>query len=186
MVAWGIVTLCMGFVQNYHGLLIARIFLGVGEAGLFPGVAYYLTMWYAPADLAFRQGMFFSAASAAGGFSGLLAYAINKMDGLMGHSGWRWIFIMEGAVTVAVAIVAYFLIQDFPDTAKFLTPEERAWAIERVKYVSSGRGGGEVGKVQEQAEAFKWKYIKNGLLDWQIWIAILVSLPYTHDIGSRP
>lgn len=182
MVAWGIVTLCMGFVQDYHGLLIARIFLGVGEAGLFPGVAYYLTMWYAPEDLAFRQGMFFSAASAAGGFSGLLAYAINKMDGAMGHSGWRWIFIVEGAVTVAVAIVAYFLIQDFPDTAKFLTPEEKAWAIERVKYVATGRGG-EVGKVQEQAEAFKWKYIKNGLLDWQIWIAILVSILSAHDVG---
>lgn len=46
MIAWGVVTLCTGFVQNYTGLLIARIFLGVGEAGLFPGVAFYLTFWY--------------------------------------------------------------------------------------------------------------------------------------------
>lgn len=46
MIAWGVVTLCTGFVQNYTGLLIVRIFLGVGEAGLFPGVAFYLTFWY--------------------------------------------------------------------------------------------------------------------------------------------
>lgn len=62
----------MGCVQNYHGLLIARIFLGLAEAGLYPGVAYYLTMWYCTDELAFRQGLFFSAASVAGAFSGLL------------------------------------------------------------------------------------------------------------------
>ena len=131
-------------------------------------------MWYAPEDPAFRQGMFFSAASAAGGFSGLLAYAINKMDGLGSFSGWRWIFIIEGAVTVAVAVLSFFLIQDFPDKAKFLTPEEKAWAIERVKYASSGRRAGETGKVEETAEAFKWKYVRAGLLDWQVWVAIIV------------
>lgn len=84
MVTWGIVTTCIGTVQNYHGLLIARIFLGVAEAGLYPGVTFYLTGFYAPQDLAFRQGIFFSAASAAGAFSGLLAYAIHKMNGVGG------------------------------------------------------------------------------------------------------
>ena len=133
-------------------------------------------MWYAPEDLAFRQGMFFSAASAAGGFSGLLAYAINKMNGLGGYSGWRWIFIVEGAATVIVAFIAFFLIHDFPDTAKFLDAEEKAWAIERVKYSVQGRSG-ETGKVQEEAEAFKWKYVKAGLTDWQIWIAVIVCYP---------
>jgi MFS family permease len=66
----------MGIVQNYHGLLIARLFLGVAEAGLYPGIAYYITLWY-PRHLAqYRQAMFFSAASIAGAFSGILAWAI--------------------------------------------------------------------------------------------------------------
>lgn len=65
-------------VDNYHGLLAVRIFLGVAEAGLYPGVAYYLTMWYCTDEMAFRQGLFFSAASVAGAFSGLLAYGIVK------------------------------------------------------------------------------------------------------------
>jgi MFS family permease len=66
----------MGIVHNYTGLLICRLFLGVAEAGLYPGVAFYITMWYCRSEGQFRQALFFSAASVAGAFSGLLAYAI--------------------------------------------------------------------------------------------------------------
>ena len=82
---------------------------------------------------------------------------------------------MEGAVTIAVAFVAFFLLHDSPETAKFLTPEEKAWAIERVKYSAQGRMAGEVGKAEEVTEKLQWKYIKAGLTDWQIWLAIPVS-----------
>jgi MFS family permease len=87
MVAWGIVMTLMGIVQSYEGLLVARIFLGVAEAGLFPGVAYYITMWYARHEAQFRQALFFSAASVAGAFSGLLAFGIAHMDGVGGLAG---------------------------------------------------------------------------------------------------
>lgn len=90
MVAWGIVMTLMGLVQNYHGLLAARIFLGITEAGLFPGVVYYNTMWYCRYEVQVRQAYFFSAASVAGAFSGLLAYGISFMDGVGGLAGWRW------------------------------------------------------------------------------------------------
>lgn len=69
-------------MQSYHGLLAARIFLGVAEAGLFPGVVYYNTMWYCRYEVQVRQAIFFSAASVAGAFSGLLAYGISFMDGV--------------------------------------------------------------------------------------------------------
>lgn len=94
MVAWGVVMTLMGIVQNYSGLLAARFFLGVTEAGLFPGVAYYITMWYCRHEAQFRQALFFSAASVAGAFSGLLAFGIAHMDGVGGLEGWRWIFIL--------------------------------------------------------------------------------------------
>jgi len=77
----------MGIVQSYEGLLVARIFLGVTEAGLFPGVAYYITMWYARHEAQFRQALFFSAASVAGAFSGLLAFGIAHMDGVGNLAG---------------------------------------------------------------------------------------------------
>ena len=73
MIAWGVVTTLLGVVQNFSGLVAARFFLGLAEAGLFPGVAYYLTAWYPRYDVQVRLAVFFSAASIAGAFSGLLA-----------------------------------------------------------------------------------------------------------------
>jgi sugar phosphate permease len=87
MVAWGLVMTLMGLVTSYRGLLAARFFLGVTEAGLFPGVAYYITLWYCRHEAQFRQALFFSAASIAGAFSGLLAYGISHMHGLAGLAG---------------------------------------------------------------------------------------------------
>lgn len=178
MVAWGTVMTLMGLVQNYHGLLIARLFLGVAEAGLYPGVAYYLTMWYCTEELAFRQGLFFSAASVAGAFSGLLAYAIAKMDGVGGYAGWRWIFILEGLLTVVVAIAAFFILYDFPDTASFLSIEEKAWVVKRLKFQGSKKSD----RAVAESDHFEWKYVRQALTDWQLYLSLLmywVSHPAT-------
>ncbi|KAF1999008.1 MFS general substrate transporter [Amniculicola lignicola CBS 123094] len=184
MVAWGIVMTLMGIVQNYHGLLIARIFLGVTEAGLFPGAAYYITMWYCRHEAQFRQALFFSAASIAGAFSGLLAFGIAKMDGVGGLEGWRWIFILEGILTVLVAIIAFFTLFDFPETASFLTEEERAFVVWRLKFQASikrDKEGRIVDVIREEGEemlaqddTFQWKYVKAAFMDWQIWMNIWV------------
>ncbi|KAJ4412117.1 hypothetical protein N0V82_008828 [Gnomoniopsis sp. IMI 355080] len=168
MVAWGLVMTLMGIVQNYHGLLAARLFLGVAEAGLYPGVAYYLTMWYCRHEIQFRQAMFFSAASVAGAFSGLLAFGISKMDGVGNLAGWRWIFILEGIATVLVAFASFWLLHDFPETATFLTEEERAFVVYRLKYQ------GQSGQRVAQADEFRWKYVGQAFADWQIWVNIFV------------
>ncbi|KAF5502178.1 putative transporter [Colletotrichum aenigma] len=174
MVAWGTVMTLMGIVRNYHGLLVARIFLGVTEAGLFPGVAYYLTMWYCRHEIQLRQAMFFSAASIAGAFSGLLAFAISKMDGTGGLEGWRWIFILEGIVTVIVAVFAFWALHDFPETATFLTEEERAFVVYRLKYQGQVQGKSDNRVQVAEADEFQWKYVWDAFKDWQIWINIFV------------
>jgi len=78
----------MGFVQNFGGLLAARIVLGIAEAGLFPGIAFFLTQWYRRFEISLRVALFFSAATVAGAFGGLLARLINLMDGVGGYEGW--------------------------------------------------------------------------------------------------
>ncbi|CAO1604753.1 hypothetical protein XANCAGTX0491_008293 [Xanthoria calcicola] len=168
MVAWGTVMTLMGVVQDFKGLLIARLFLGVTEAGLYPGVAYYITMWYCRTEAQFRQAMFFSAASVAGAFSGLLAFAIAKMDGVGGYEGWRWIFILEGILTVVVAVIAFFTIYDFPETAKFLTEPERAWVVHRLRY----QGSKDSGQMVAESEHFKWQYVRDAFTDWQIYLGL--------------
>jgi MFS family permease len=170
MIAWGSCTVCLGVVHNYHELVAVRTCLGIAEAGLYPGVAYYLTMWYCTNEMALRQGLFFSAASMAGAFSGLLAYLIVKMDGVGGYAGWRWIFILEGLLTVGVAIAAFFLLHDFPDTASFLTVEEKAWAVHRLKYQGSARSG----RMIAESDKFEWKYVVKAVTDWQLWVGLLM------------
>ncbi|PNP40200.1 hypothetical protein TGAMA5MH_07855 [Trichoderma gamsii] len=177
MVCWGVVMTLMGLVQSFQGLVVARLFLGVTEAGLFPGVAYYLTLWYCRHEIQFRQALFFSAASVAGAFSGLLAFGISKMDGVGGLAGWRWIFILEGIATVLVAASAFFLLFDFPETASFLTEEERAFVIHRLKYQGQVQllADGTPNQAQvAQAEEFQWKYVWQAFTDWQIWVNIFV------------
>lgn len=87
---WGLIMTMMGLVTNYGGLLACRFILGLAEAGLFPGVNYYLSCWYKRSELGLRAATFFSAAALAGSFGGLLAAAIAKMDGLGGKDGWAW------------------------------------------------------------------------------------------------
>ncbi|EFW23125.1 hypothetical protein D8B26_006646 [Coccidioides posadasii str. Silveira] len=169
MLAWGTVMTLMGLVKNYHGLLISRLFLGVTEAGLYPGCAYYITMWYCAKEGQFRQALFFSAASIAGAFSGLLAFGIAKMHGVGGYEGWRWIFILEGLATVVVAVISFFTIYDFPETAPFFTERERAFVIHRLKYQNSKPGS----KVAQDDE-FRWKYVIDAFKDWQVYVAIIM------------
>ena len=96
MLLWGIVMTCMGLVHNFSGLAAARFFLGVAEAGLFPGINYYLSCWYKRSELGIRAAIFFSAAAIAGSFGGLLAAAIALMDGIGGKPGWAWIVSVCG------------------------------------------------------------------------------------------
>lgn len=126
-------------------------------------------MWYCREEIQLRQALFFSAASVAGAFSGILAFGISKMDGVGGLAGWRWIFILEGIATVLVAAMAFFFLHDFPETAKFLTEDERAFVVHRLKYQ------GQVGQAQvAQAEEFEWKYVRQAFTDWQVWVNIFV------------
>ncbi|BEJ15846.1 hypothetical protein CspHIS471_0504510 [Cutaneotrichosporon sp. HIS471] len=159
MIAWGGVMTGMGFVKNFEGLLVARIFLGATEAGLFPGVSYFLSQWYRRHEIALRIALFFSAATAAGAFGGLLARLINFMDGISGFEGWRWIFILEGIATIVVATASFWTMYDYPDTAKFLTEAERRHTVERLHLDNDGC-----------SYEFKMKFVWDAFLDWKVWL----------------
>jgi MFS family permease len=90
------------------------------------------------------------------------------MDGVGGYEGWRWIFILEGILTVLVALVAFYTIYDFPDTAPFLTEREREFVIHRLKY----QGASDSAKMVAQEEGFSWQYVKDAFSDWQIYVAL--------------
>ena len=99
-VLFGINATLLGVSFNPGSFIAARFTLGIFEAGLFPGVNYYLSTWYKRREFGLRAALFFSAATASGAFGGLLAAGIGKMSGSGGLGGWAWIFILEGIVTV--------------------------------------------------------------------------------------
>ncbi|CAL1714271.1 unnamed protein product [Somion occarium] len=167
MFLWGIMMTVQGLVHNYGGLLGMRWMLGLFEAGLFPGVNYYLSCWYKRSEFGIRAAVFFSAATVSGAFGGLLAAAISNMDGIGGKPAWAWIFILEGLLTVIAGAMSFWIIQDFPDTAKFLTEAERTVVIRRLQ---------EDDQFSAAGEKLKWKYIWQSLLDWKTWLGMLLYM----------
>ncbi|KAL1918917.1 uncharacterized protein VTP21DRAFT_2298 [Calcarisporiella thermophila] len=159
MVVWGGVMIAMAFVRNFSELMVVRFFLGLAEAGLFPGVVYYITFWYCRREQSFRIALFFCAASIAGAFGGFLAYGIQQMHGLAGLAGWQWIFVIEGGVTVLVALLSYAIIADSPETASWLTSEERMLAMRRLREDSVGND-----------EGFSWKRARAAFLDPKVYL----------------
>ena len=157
----------MGFVENWSGLMAARWFLGVAEAGLFPGVNYYLSCWYKRSELGIRAAIFFSAAAVSGSFGGLLAAAIEKMDGLGGRPGWAWIFILEGILTVLFAIGSIWMVHDFPDRAAFLSEQDRARVIRRLKMDQQSSA---------EHESFQMRYLYLAFKDYKMWLGMIIYM----------
>lgn len=91
---WGVLTLGMGFTNTWGELLVCRIIFGVFEGGLFPGCIYLVSCWYTRFEIQKRFVAFYVLGSISNGFGSLLAYGIQKMHGLAGFAGWRWIFII--------------------------------------------------------------------------------------------
>ncbi|GES62121.1 MFS transporter [Aspergillus terreus] len=158
--AWGIVATLLGVVQNYPGFLVSRTFLGITESGLFPGVVFYLSMWYKRNEQHYRVALFFSAASLAGAFGGVLAWGIAHMRGVGGYSGWRWIFILEGLLTIIMSIVAYFWVYNYPATAEFLSEKERAFIQFRLKNDNDST----------RDEQFTWSAVLDAFKDPKVWL----------------
>ncbi|EIN14726.1 MFS general substrate transporter [Punctularia strigosozonata HHB-11173 SS5] len=180
-VAWGIIMVSMGFVKNYPQLVGTRLLLGVAEAGLFPGVIYYLSIWYPRYKLQYRIAVFWGAAASSGAFSGLLAFGISFLSGTDGFLGWSWIFILEGLLTIVVGFIAFFVLFDFPDTATFLTPEERAYVIHKKSACQWSMFSAPIDLATEydnssvgEEEHFEPRHLIAAFTDWQVWLHVLV------------
>ncbi|WP_033791020.1 MFS transporter [Pantoea septica] len=127
MITWGIVSVCTAFVQSSEMLYLLRFLLGAAEAGFFPGVILYLTYWI-PAKYRARVIATFMVAIPAANFIGSpVSGAILSLDGWFGMRGWHWLFILEGIPAVLLGVAAFFVLSNRPDSAQWLTSEQRNW-----------------------------------------------------------
>jgi MFS family permease len=125
MITWGLISAAMAFVQGEWSFYIMRMLLGIAEAGLFPGVMYFLTQWFVVKDRAKANGMFLLGVSIANivgaPLGGLL---LTSFDGFGGLHGWQWMFIIEGLPACLLAWVVWKKLPDRPTQATFLSPAE--------------------------------------------------------------
>lgn len=130
MFTWGLVSVGMAFVQTPTQLYIARLLLGVVEAGFFPSVLYYLALWFPARHLGKAIGQVYSANI----FSLIIgaplsALIISHFHEVGDFSGWRWMMVIEGVPAVVLGVIAFLYIVDRPADAKWLSKTEKAWLI---------------------------------------------------------
>jgi len=130
MVTWGLISAALMFVRTPAAFYLLRFLLGVAEAGFFPGVIYYLSLWYPAVHRARAIAAFMSAVPVAGLIGGPLSGALLELDGLHGLAGWQWLFLLEGLPAVVLGTSVLFYLKDRPETTQWLTPAERDWLVE--------------------------------------------------------
>jgi MFS family permease len=127
MISWGVISACMIFVKGEWSFYSMRFLLGLAEAGFFPGVIFYLTLWY-PSKLRASRTAWFVAAIAVSGVVGnpISGWIMDKLSGAMNLAGWQWLFLSEGIPSVIVGIWVIFYLDSSIEEAKWLTAEDKA------------------------------------------------------------
>ncbi|KAI4702041.1 hypothetical protein J4E81_002402 [Alternaria sp. BMP 2799] len=164
---WGITCLCTGFVQNFAGLVTTRIFLGFFEGCLFPAMTLFLCNWYTREELGIRIAYLFIASALSGAFGGLIAFGILYMNGVAGWSGWRWLYVIEGIITIIWAACCIFLVPKSFETAYFLNDDEKSLMRQRAhrtQAYSDSEGSGHYGKADIKEAAKDIKSWAHGLI----------------------
>lgn len=123
-VTWGLITMAMMFISSPAIFYVLRLLLGAAEAGLYPGIMYLITTWFAQKDRATAVGLILTASSVAFIVANPIGGALMKMDGIGGLHGWQWLFVIEGIPTVLLGIFIFFALPNSPAKASWLEPEE--------------------------------------------------------------
>lgn len=132
MLTWGLVSGAMAFVSGETSFYILRALLGIAEAGFFPGVVFYLSLWFPAAYRARISSYFMIAIPLSTVVGAPLSGLILGMDGTLGLAGWRWLFLIEAAPAIVLSAVVLFFLTDRPADAKWLDPDQRQWLQARM------------------------------------------------------
>ncbi|MBW8866252.1 MAG: MFS transporter [Acidobacteria bacterium] len=126
MISWGVVSASMMFVRSAPAFYTLRFLLGAAEAGFFPGIIFYLTLWFPRRERARTVAAFMTAVFFAGVVGGPLSGALLSMHGAGGLAGWQWLFLLEGLPAIVLGFVVLRVLDERPAGAAWLTAEERA------------------------------------------------------------
>lgn len=167
MALWGVVSACTSQAKGFASLVVCRFFLGFLEAPFFPGALFLLSSWYTPRELATRTAIMYAGSLLSSAFGGLVGAGIQYgMDGAHGLRSWQWLFVIEGSATVAISLAAMFVLPDFPSNTRWLTAEERAVAVHRLRATS--------GYDEERGSLLEG--LKLAVTDYKVWLLTAIVI----------
>jgi D-galactonate transporter len=132
MFTWGVLSAGMAFIGGETGFYVVRVLLGVAEAGFFPGIIYFLTLWFPSHYRARITGAFMVAIPLSTVVGAPLSTQLLGLDGVLGFKGWQWMFLVEAVPALLLSVVVYFYLTDRPEVAGWLSDTERKWLVERL------------------------------------------------------
>ncbi|KAF9263451.1 MFS general substrate transporter [Marasmius fiardii PR-910] len=165
MILWGVFSISTGFATNFFQALLSRFFLGFVEAAFIPGAIFLLSKWYKRNELSQRTAYLSLGSLISNATGSLIASGIlGTTGGILGYTAWRWLFFIEGGLTVFMAVFAWVILPDFPETSSWLSEEERALAIKRMTE--------DTGTHDKRAQRFdsSWSHgFSLAITDWKVW-----------------
>jgi ACS family tartrate transporter-like MFS transporter len=141
MITWGLISGAMAFVQGPASFYTLRFLLGDAEAGFFPGIILYLSYWFPARQRAAVTAIFMAAAPLSTVLGSPVSGALLEMHGILGFTGWQWMFIIEAVPAVILGVVVLFYMTDRPEKAKWLSDEERRWLVTAMNAESAKKAG---------------------------------------------
>nr|GAT59391.1 MFS general substrate transporter [Mycena chlorophos] len=164
--ARGALSACTGLATNFFTVMCMRFGIGFFEAAFFPGALFLLSKWYTRRELSQRMALLSSGSLISNAFGSLIASSIlESMDGAFGFAAWRWLFFLEGGLTVAIAILAIFILPDFPESSSaWLSIAEQTLARRRM----AEDAGLEADSLKPNMTAIT-EGLKSAIWDWQVW-----------------
>ena len=183
MISMGLVSMCFVFVQGPKSLFLMRLLLGVAEAGLFPGLIFYITLWF-PKQWRGRVTAAFVAAIPVSSFiAGPLSGALLQLDGVAGLAGWKWMFILEALPAILIGLATLRHLTSTPAEADWLSLEERDWLIARLRSEQTDTGHGH-GLKEVMASLVSWQVLRlaliyfgltTGLYGIELWLPLIIK-----------
>ncbi len=162
MLSWGLLAAGMAFVVGPTSFYVMRLLLGAAEAGFFPGVLFFLTLWFPAAYRGRILGLFMAGVALSGLIGAPLSGFLLSLDGFAGLQGWQWLFILEGLPAVILAPLALVLLKDRPADARWLTPQQSGWL------------GGVLSSERRERETLRTHSVLQALTDLRVLVLALM------------
>jgi MFS transporter, ACS family, tartrate transporter len=141
MITWGLISGAMAFIQGSASFYTLRFLLGAAEAGFFPGIILYLSYWFPARQRASVTAMFMAAAPLSTVLGSPVSGALLEMHGMLGLSGWQWMFVVEAVPAIILGVVVLFYMTDRPEQAKWLGDDERHWLVITMNAEAASKAG---------------------------------------------